>query len=130
MTNQEVLDKIDAAFDITLLRGDFPNVERVITQLDDGSQEIIYRMQGADPDFYPADDLVAIDAITMKDIPCAIKNTISEKRYKEQAKEVCKQKLLFAIYKRIKSMISMAGIPVKQLHTFIGLQLPVVEEEI
>lgn len=130
MTNQEVLEKIGGAVDIGLLRVDFPDIEHVITQLDDGSQEVIFRMQGADPDFYPAGDYAAIDAIGMKDIPNTVKNSITWKRHKKQARRLRKERLLLAIFKRVTSLMLMSGISLRQLHTFIGLQLPVVEGDI
>ena len=130
MTNNQVLQKFAAAVDAAALRADFPDIEWVITQLEDGQQEIIIRVQGADPDFSPAADLAVIEAVAMADISNPVKNTFTLAHHKEKLRNARLARRDLALLKRIKALISPAGVSLKKLAKIIRRNLPDVEIEI
>ncbi len=130
MTNNQVLQKFAAAVDAAALRADFPDIEWVITQLEDGQQEIIIRIQGADPDFSPAADIAVIEAVKMADIPNPVKNTFTLDHHKEKLRNARLVQRDLALLKRIRVLISPAGVSLKKLAKIIRRNLPDVEIEI
>jgi hypothetical protein len=127
MINEEVLNKIDAAVDFNTLRVDFPNIERVITMLDDGTQEVIFRMQGVDPDFHPETDYIAISNMTQIDNRNSIKTALNLRKQKEQDKRTRKERHLDAIAKRIKALITPAKISIREIIDALKKYLPTEE---
>ncbi len=130
MTNNQVLQKFAAAVDVAALRADFPGIEWVITQLEDGQQEIIIRVQGADPDFSPAADIAVIEAVAMADIPNPVKNTFTLAHHKDKMRKARLARRDLALLKRIKALISPAGVSLKKLSKIIRRNLPVEEVEL
>jgi hypothetical protein len=129
MTNQEVIQKFASAVDVAALRVDFPDIEWVITQLEDGQQEIIIRVQGKDPDYFPAGDLAEIDSTLMADIPNEVKNTITLRKYKVHATRVRLARRDNAWLKRINGMRIEMGMSVKRCVRLIQSKLPMPEDD-
>ena len=85
MTKQEALQLFVSHVDVSALMADFPDLDYVITELEDGQQEIIVRLQGEDSDFHPTADIATIDAMTFDDMPAEkIKNTIVLRKHKRK----------------------------------------------
>ncbi len=130
MTKQEALQKFKSHIDIPALRSDFPNIDFVATELEDGQQEIIIRLQGEDPDFRPAADLAVIDSMTKEDLPDGmVKNTIVLRRHKRKLKDVRKRRRDIALLKRIKTLIEPAGLSLRKIAKIISRNIPVTREE-
>ena len=129
MTNQEVLQKFGEAVNVQQLKADFPDIQWVISKLDDGQQEIIIRLQGEDADFYPAADYAAIDAMTQDDNPRPVKSSLSLLKEKSARRYARKKLLHLALFKRIKTLLNSAGIPLEKFVKLINECLPVEDEE-
>jgi hypothetical protein len=130
MTKQEALQKFASHVDVPGLKSDFPEIDWVVTELDDGQQEIIIRLQGEDVDFRPGADYAVIDALEMKDIPDAVKNSITLRRHKRLITRNRRDRFENAIFRRIKALIAPAGISVHRLIKILKRHLPVVEVEL
>ena len=131
MTNSEVLQKFDAAVDISQLQQDFPDIEWVITQLDDGQQEIIVRVQGADADFHPFSDYAAIENLTVNDIPDGdVKNGIVLDKLKRHRRRQREQRLYKALLKRVGVLLVSAGVEPSEFVRVIKNDSPVEEVQL
>ncbi len=130
MTKQEALQLFVSHVDIPALKADFPDIEYVATELEDGQQEIIIRLQGEDPDFRPAADLAVINAMTRASLPDGmVKNTIVLRRYKRKLEDARKRRRDLALLKRIKVLIEPAGVSLRKIAKVISRSIPVTQEE-
>ncbi|MBW8017097.1 MAG: hypothetical protein FVQ82_13005 [Planctomycetes bacterium] len=130
MTKQEALQLFVSHVDIPALKADFPDIEYVATELDDGQQEIIIRLQGEDADFRPAADLAVIDAMTRGDLPDGlVKNNIVLRRHKRKLSDARNQLRDLALLKRIKTLIEPAGVSLRKIADVIKENIPVTQEE-
>jgi hypothetical protein len=129
MTKQEALQKFATHVDLSGMMDDFPDIDWVVTELDDGQQEIIIRLQGEDVDFRPAADYAVIEAIEVKDIPNVVKNSITLRRHKRLITRNRRDRFEHAIFRRIKALIIPAGISVQRLIKILKMHLPVTEDE-
>ncbi len=129
MTKQEVLQKFASAVDVAALRADFPDIEWVITELDDGQQEIIIRVQGDDPDYRPTADLAAIASLERADVPGSIKNAITLKKHKRKLHIARLKRRDNAWLKRINQMRIDMGLDVHRCIKLIQSKIPVEESE-
>jgi hypothetical protein len=124
MTKQEALQKFASHVDLSGVMDDFPEIDWVITELDDGQQEIVIRLQGIDVDFHPAGDLAVIDSTLMADIPNAIKNTITLRKHKIIATRERLDRRDNAWLKRINGMRIEMGMSVKRCVRLIESKIP------
>ena len=130
MTKQQALQLFVSHVDIPALKADFPDIEYVATELEDGQQEIIIRLQGEDPDFRPAADLAVINAMTRASLPDGmVKNTIVLRRYKRKLEDARKRRRDLALLKRIKVLIEPAGVSLRKIAKVISRSIPVTQEE-
>lgn len=132
MTKQEILQLFKSSIDMIDLEGNFPDIDWAVTEFEDGQQEIIVRLQGEDSDFRPTSDYAIIDAVEMKDIPDAVKNSITLRKRKRIMKRLRRVRFENAIFKRIRALIVPAGISVRRLIKILQNNLPVetVEDEL
>lgn len=131
MTKQEALQLFASHVDIPALKSDFPDLDYVITELEDGQQEIIVRLQGEDSDFRPNADISVIDAMTFDDLPAEKpKNTIVLRKHKRKLIRIRKHRRDIALLKRIKTLITPAGISLRKIAKVIRQNLPVEELEL
>jgi len=130
MTKQEALQLFTSHVDIGGLKADFPDIDFVVTELADGQQEIIIRLQGADADFRPAADLAVIDAMTRADIPAGmVRNDIVLRNHKRRMRNARKRRRDLALLKRIKTLIEPAGVSLKRIADVIKENIPVTQED-
>jgi hypothetical protein len=130
MTKQEALQLFASHVDVSGLTDDFPDLDWVATELEDGQQEIIVRLQGEDSDFRPAVDLAAIEAMTRADLPdgSVINETVLRK-YKRKMIRSRKLSRDIALLKRIKSLIAPAGVSLRRIAKVIRHNIPAEEIE-
>lgn len=130
MTKQEALQTFSSHVDIAGLKNDFPDIDWVITELEDGQQEIIIRLQGADPDFHPSADIAVIDAMTVNDITMfSVKNegTLEkEKRITKRQRIVLRDN---AIFKRVRQILLDAGLKPRKALKIVKERLAAEEVE-
>ncbi|MBW8017997.1 MAG: hypothetical protein FVQ82_17645 [Planctomycetes bacterium] len=130
MTKQEALQLFVSHVDIPALKADFPDIDWVVTELEDGQQEIIIRLQGEDSDFHPAADLAVINNMTKADLPDGmVKNTIVLRRHQRQLGYARKRRRDLALLKRIKTLIEPAGVSLRKIADVIKENIPVTQEE-
>ena len=130
MTKQEALQLFVSHVDIPALKADFPDIEYVATELDDGQQEIIIRLQGEDADFRPAADLAVINAMTRASLPDGmVRNDIVLRNHKRRMRNARKRRRDLALLKRIKTLIEPAGVSLRKIADVIKENIPVTQEE-
>ena len=129
MNKTEALQKFASHVDVPALKVDFPDLDYVVTELEDGQQEIIVRLQGEDSDFHPAVDIAAIEALKMEDIPDAVKNTITLSKRKRKLRHDRLRLRDVALLKRIKQMSLDMGVEPKTLPRLIQGYLSAVSME-
>ena len=130
MTKQEALQLFASHVDVSGLMDDFPAVDFVVTELDDGQQEIIIRLQGADPDFRPVSDLAVINAMTRASLPDGmVRNDIVLRNHKRRMRNARKRRRDLALLKRIKTLIEPAGVSLRKIADVIKENIPVTQEE-
>jgi hypothetical protein len=131
MAKQEALQKFASHVDLSGVMDDFPEIDWVVTELDDGQQEIVIRLQGIDVDFHPAGDLAAIDATLVAGDDFEVKNNITLQRYKKQARQERINRRDNAWLKRINGMRIEMGMSVKRCVRLIESKMPVrVKEDV
>lgn len=128
MTKQEALQLFASHVDVPALKADFPDLDYVITELEDGQQEIIIRLQGEDADFHPASDVASIDEIEVKDLPYATKNMITLRNHKNKLKRQRLRRRNNAILKRVRALLKPTGVSVRHFVKIIRHSLP--EQEV
>jgi hypothetical protein len=116
MTKQEALQLFASHVDIPALMADFPNLDWVATELEDGQQEIVIRLQGVDTDFHPTSDVNNVRMMTIADLPegkaknrIVLDGTIAiaiEERYNRRDR---------AILKRIVCLAQAVGISLRRI---------------
>jgi len=130
MTKQEALQLFASHVDIPALKADFPDLDYVITELEDGQQEIVIRLQGKDPDFYPAADIAVIESMGLKDLTTGVKNNIVLRKRKRKMIRARKRRRDIALLKRIKSLVLPSGVSLREVAETIRHNLPVEEIEL
>ena len=153
MTKQEALQKFASHVDVPALKADFPDLDYVITELEDGQQEIIVRLQGEDSDFRPSAYVAEIDAVTMADfrIPddasleeiAAIEALVLEyfpdgkpksgivlRKHKRKLIRLRKRRRDIALLKRIKTLIAPAGVSLRKIEKVIRNNMPVEDSKL
>ena len=116
MTKQEALLLFASHVDIPGLKSDFPDIDYIITELEDGQQEITIRLQGIDKDFNPGDEISSIMAMTKEDIPDGqIRNIIVLKKLQKKLVRQREHRRNLALLKRIKALIIPAGVPISKI---------------
>ena len=130
MTKQEALQLFASHVDVPALKVDFPDLDYVITELEDGQQDLIIRLQGEDSDFRPAADIAAVEAMTFSDLPDdKVKNQVVLRKYKRKLIRVRKRRRDIALLKRIKTLVAPAGVSLKAIAKVIRHNLPVEDTE-
>ena len=130
MTKQEALQLFLSSVDLIDLEGNFPDVGFVVTELEDGQQEIIIRLQGEDSDFRPAADLAVIDAMTRASLPVGmVRNDIVLRNHKRRMRNARKRRRDLALLKRIKTLIAPAGVSLRKIANVIKENIPVTQED-
>ena len=130
MTKQEALQLFASHVDIPALKADFPDLDWVATELDDGQQEIVIRLQGVDSDFSPAADIALINAMTVADLPDGmVKNQVVLRKYKRKMIRIRKRLFYKALLKRIKALIVDAGVPLRTMAKVILHSIPAELDE-
>ena len=130
MTKKEALQKFASHVDVSAMIDEFPDIDWVVTELEDGQQEIIVRLQGEDTDFRPGGDLAVIDSVLMKDIPNPVKNTITLRKYKKQARRARLTRRDNAWLKRVNKMRKEMGMSVRRCVRLLQSKLPVQEDDV
>ena len=130
MTKQEALQLFATHVDIPALKADFPDLDWVATELDDGQQEIIIRLQGEDSDFRPAVDIVTIEALDRTALPDGVKGTIALRKLKRKLIRERNRRRDVAIFKRIKSLADPAGVSLRNVAKVIMNNLPAEEVDV
>ena len=130
MTKEQALQLFASHVDVPALMVDFPDLDWVATELEDGQQEIIIRLQGVDSDFYPAVDIALIDAMTVADLPDGrVKNQVVLRKYKRKMIRVRKRLFYKALLKRIKALIVDAGVPLRTMAKVVQHSIPTEDDE-
>ena len=130
MTKQEALQKFVSHIDVPALKAAFPDADFVVTELEDGQQEIIIRLQGEDTDFRPSADIAIIEAMTFDDLPDGkVKNSIVLRKHKGKLIRIRKYQRDIALLKRIKTLIAPAGVSLRKIVKVIRCNLPVEDIE-
>ena len=130
MTKQEALQLFLSSVDLIDLEGNFPDVGFVVTELEDGQQEIIIRLQGEDSDFRPAADLAVIDAMTRASLPVGmVRNDIVLRNHKRRMIDARKRHRDLALLKRIKTLIEPAGVSLRKIANVIKENIPASQED-
>jgi len=130
MTKQQALQLFASHVDVPTLKSDFPNLDWVVSELEDGQQEIIIRLQGKDPDFYPAADIAVIESMGLEDLTTGVKNNIVLRKRKRKMIRERKRRRDIALLKRIKSLVAPAGVSLREMAETIRYNLPVEEIEL
>ncbi|MCF7956140.1 MAG: hypothetical protein K9M75_10085 [Phycisphaerae bacterium] len=130
MTKQQALQSFASHVDLPALKSDFPDLDWVAVELEDGQQEIIIRLHGKDPDFYPAADIAVIESIGLEDLTTGVKNNIVLHKRKRKLIRARKQLRDIALLKRIKSLVLPAGVSLREIAETIRHNLPVEEVEL
>jgi len=131
MTKNEALQLFASHVDLPALKSDFPDLDWVATELEDGQQEIVIRLQGMDADFHPEADLSAIDEMIVADLPDGVvRNSIVLRKRKRKMIRARKQRRDLALLKRIKSLVLPAGVSLHEIADVIRQNLPVEEVEL
>ena len=160
MTKDEILQKFKRSIDMIDLEGNFPDIDFVVTELEDGQQEIIIRLQGEDSDFRPGGDYDAISAFKLTDFrrpvvpeagaddsayitacgdievlradffPGVAINTSTLRRGQDRKKRNRRKRFEKAIFKRVKALIVPAGISVRRMIKILQNNLPVQEDDV
>jgi len=130
MTKQEALQLFASHVDLPGLKVDFPDLDWVATELDDGQLEIIIRLQGNDPDFHPAADIAVIEAMGLKDLTTGVKNNIVLRKRKRKMIRARKRRRDLALLKRVKSLVLPAGVSLREFSEVIRHNLPIEEVEL
>jgi hypothetical protein len=131
MTKNEALQLFLNSVDMIDLEGNFPDVDFVVTELSDGQQEIIIRLQGEDTDFRPTVDLSAIDSMTMDDLPDgSVRSKVCLEKCQRKMTRIRNQRRDIALLKRIESLISPAGVSLRDIAEVIQRNLPVEDVEL
>jgi len=97
--------------DIPAVRAAFPDLDYAVTELEDGQQEIVVRLQGIDPGFHPSADIATIEAKTVDQV-----TDFTIKSPTTLRKQIRKDKLArfgehnVAIAKRVKALLLAAGL--------------------
>jgi len=129
MNKNEALQLFASHVDIPALKVDFPDLDWVITELEDGQQEIIIRLQGEDIDFHPSIDITAIEEMGVSDLPGEVKTPLFLRKYKRRLIRQRKLRRDIALLKRVKSLITPAGVSLKQIAKIICRSIPADEIE-
>ena len=130
MIKEQALQLFANHVDIPALKADFPDLDYVITEFKDGQQEIVIRLHGKDPDFYPAADIAVIESMVVKDLPDGVKNNIVLRKRKRKMIRARKRRRDIALLKRIKSLVLPAGVSLREISEVIRQNLPVKEIEL
>ena len=130
MTKQETLQLFRSSIDLIDLEGNFPDCDMVVSELEDGQQEIIVRLQGVDPDFHPASDITDIEAMTIESLVDGVKNSIVLRKQKRKMIRAKKQRRDIAMLKRVKALVLPAGVSLREMAETIRHNLPVEEAEL
>ena len=130
MKKNKALRLFKSSINMTDLEGYFPDCDMVVSELDDGQQEIVIRLQGKDPDFYPAADIAVIESMVVKDLPDGVKNNIVLRKRKRKMIRARKRRRDIALLKRIKSLVLPAGVSLREISEVIRQNLPVKEIEL
>ena len=130
MIKEQALQLFASHVDIPALKADFPDLDWVATELDDGQQEIVIRLQGKDPDFYPAADIAVIESMGLEDLTTGVKNDIVLRKQKRKMIRARKQRRDIALLKRVKSLVLPAGVSLREIAETIRHNLPVEEVEL
>jgi len=129
MTKNEALQLFASHVDIPALKADFPDIDWVATELEDGQQEIIIRLQGEDADFRPFVDIAAIEEMDVCDLPGEVKTPLFLRKYKRRLIRQRKLRRDTALVKRVKSLVTPAGVSLKQIAGIICRNIPPDETE-
>ncbi|MCF7954414.1 MAG: hypothetical protein K9M75_01295 [Phycisphaerae bacterium] len=124
MTKQEALQLFISHVDVPGVRSSFPDLDYVVTELEDGQQEIIIRLQGKDADFRPDSDIAAIEAMVLDDLPDGIKNTIVLRKHKRKLIRERKRRRDIALLKHVKSLVLPAGVSLREFAEILQHNLP------
>ena len=139
MNKQEVLETFRNNVDVPALKAAFPDIEFAISELEDGQQEIIIRVQGEDPDLRPAADIAKLNnlkaTIAHKSgdgrrvwnpalTALGITTPIRLKKYKRRGIKARKNRRDKAVFKRIKLLAVEAGIAPRRLIRLLKNHIP------
>lgn len=130
MTKEEALQLFESSIDMIDLEGNFPDIDMVVTELEDGQQEIIVRLQGVDFDFHPASDISVIEAMVYDDLPDGAKNDIVLRKHKRKMIRTRKQRRDLALLKRVKALVLPAGVSLREFVKTLRHNLPGKEAEV
>ena len=121
MTKREALQKFISHIDVASVRADFPKIDWDVSELEDGQQEIVIRLQGLDPGFRPSADIAAIEAMTVDDVvdfPVKCETTlIKQKRNRTRARLRLRD---LALMKRFKCLLGAMGLSLNEGHKIIS----------
>ena len=130
MIKEQALQLFASHVDVPALKADFPDLDWVATELDDGQQEIVIRLQGVDADFHPSSDIAVIESMGLEDLTTGVKNNIVLRKRKRKMIRARKQRRDIALLKRIKSLVLPAGVSLCEMAETIQHNLPVEEVEL
>jgi hypothetical protein len=130
MNKNEALQLFATHVDVPALKSDFPNCDMIVSELEDGQQEIIIRLQGKDPDFHPAGDIAVIESMGLEDLTTGVKNNIVLRKRKRKMIRARKRRRDIALLKRIKSLVLPAGVSLREISETIRHNLPVEDIEL
>ena len=129
MNKTEALQEFISHVDVPGVRASFPDLDYEVTELEDGQQEIVIRLQGVDPDFHPTADIAVIESMDRADLPTGVKNTIVLRKYQREMIMARKQRRDIALLKRIKALILPAGVSLREIAKVVRNYIPVEEVE-
>ena len=129
MTKNEALQLFASHVNIPALKADFPDLDWVATELEDGQQEIIIRLQGEDADFHPSIDIAAIEEMDVSDLPGEVKTPLFLRKHKRRLIRQRNLRRDIALLKRIKSLVTPAGVSLKEIAKIICCNIPPDEIE-
>ena len=130
MTKQQALQLFASHVDVAALKADFPELDWLVTELDDGQQEIIIRLQGEHSAFRPAVDLAVINAMTRASLPVGmVRNDIVLRNHKRRMIDARKRRRDLALLKRIKTLIEPAGVSLRKIANVIKENIPASQED-
>ncbi|MBW8016236.1 MAG: hypothetical protein FVQ82_08620 [Planctomycetes bacterium] len=130
MNKNEALQLFKSSINMIDLAGNFPDCDMVVSELEDGQQEIVIRLQGKDPDFNPSAEIAVIESMGLEDLTDGVKNNIVLRKRKRKMIRERKRRRDFALLKRVKSLVSPAGVSLREIAETIQLNLPVEEVEL
>ncbi len=130
MVKEQALQLFATHVDVAALKSDFPDLDWVVTELEDGQQEIIIRLQGKDPDFHPAADIAVIESMGLEDLTTGVKNNIVLRKRKRKMIRARKRRRDIALLKRVKALVLPAGVSLREISETIRHNLSVEDIEL